>query len=140
MASSVKKTPVGAEKPKSVLSSVLFWSGWVLTALPALALLVSGITKLLKVEAVMDGFKKLEFPPDLVVSIGVVELVCLLLYLFPRTAILGAILVTGYFGGATATNVRVGENFIPPIVLGVMVWGGLFLRDRRLRAILPWRS
>jgi uncharacterized protein YndB with AHSA1/START domain len=68
-----------------------------------------------------------------------VELGCLAIYLFPRTAVLGAILLTGYLGGATATHVRIGDMFLPPILVGVLVWLGLFFRDERLRVLLPWR-
>ena len=69
--------------------------------------------------------------------LGVLELACTILYAIPRTSVLGAILLTGYLGGATATHVRVGDSFIMTVVLGVVVWGGLFLRDARLRALIP---
>jgi hypothetical protein len=67
-------------------------------------------------------------------------LACTIIYVIPRTAVLGAILLTGYLGGATATHVRLGEPFFVPIVLGVLVWGGLYLRDDRVRSLVPWRS
>jgi hypothetical protein len=69
----------------------------------------------------------------------VVELCCVLLYLIPQTAVLGAILLTGYLGGATATHVRVDEAYFMPVVVGILVWLGLYLRDPRLRALVPWR-
>lgn len=73
----------------------------------------------------------------LAVPLGILEIAVTLIYLYPRTAVLGAILVTGYLGGAVATHVRIGDAFWMPVLLGVLVWGGLFLRDLRLRALLP---
>jgi hypothetical protein len=72
-------------------------------------------------------------------TIGAVELLCTVLYAIPQTSVLGAVLLTGYLGGAVATHVRVGDPFVAPLVLGVLVWAGLFLRDARLRALLPRR-
>jgi hypothetical protein len=78
---------------------------------------------------------------SLALGLGITEVACTIIYLIPRTAVLGAILLTGYFGGATATHVRVGDpSFVGPVVLGVLVWLGLFLRDDRLRALIPLRS
>ncbi|NJN37230.1 MAG: DoxX family protein [Nitrospiraceae bacterium] len=73
-------------------------------------------------------------------GLGVLELVCVILYIIPRTAVLGAILLTGYLGGAILTHLRVGDPFIGPVVFGVFIWGGLFLRDPRVRALIPVRS
>jgi hypothetical protein len=73
-------------------------------------------------------------------GLGILELICAVIYVIPRTSMLGAILLTGYLGGAIATHVRVGEQFIMPAVLGVLIWGGLYLRDYRLRALLPLRT
>lgn len=72
--------------------------------------------------------------------IGIVELLCVVVYLIPRTSVLGAILITGYFGGAVATHVRVSDAFVIPLVLGVLAWGGLFLRDARLRELLQLKK
>jgi hypothetical protein len=96
--------------------------------------------KLVKPAPVVEGFVRLGYPESLALGIGIVELVCVVLYVIPRTSVLGAILLTGYLGGATATHLRIGEPFFAPIVLGVMVWGGLFFRDARLRALLPLRE
>jgi DoxX-like protein len=96
--------------------------------------------KLAKPAPVVEGFVRLGYPESLALGIGIVELACAVIYVIPRTSVLGAILLTGYLGGATATHVRIGEPFFMPIILGVLVWGGLFLRDERLRALLPLRQ
>jgi hypothetical protein len=116
------------------------WSGWVISVLPALLLLFSGAMKLAKPPAVVEGFTSLGWPERYALGLGVVELACTVIYLIPRTSVLGAILLTGYLGGAIATHVRMEDLFIVPhIALGVMVWLGLYLRDPRLRALVPLR-
>lgn len=120
-------------------SKKLLWTGYVMSALPALLLLFSGMTKLVKPSSVIEGFVRLGYDDSLALGIGIVELLCTILYLIPRTSVPGAILLTGYLGGATATHVRVGEPFYAPILLGMGVWGGLFLRDERLRVLLALR-
>jgi uncharacterized membrane protein YphA (DoxX/SURF4 family) len=122
------------------VSKKMLWAGYILSALPVLMLLFSGVMKLVKPAPVVEGFVRLGYPESLALGIGIVELVCAVLYVIPRTSVLGAILLTGYLGGATATHLRIGEPFFAPIVLGVMVWGGLFFRDARLRALLPLRE
>ena len=121
-------------------SKKLLWAGWIVTILPVFALTMSGVMKLVKPAQVVEGMAQSGWPEHLALGLGIVELGCTLLYAIPRTAVLGAILVTGYLGGAIATHVRVEEPFVPPAVLGVLVWLGLFLRDRRLRELLPLRS
>lgn len=121
------------------ISKKALWTGRVLSTLPVLMLLMSAVMKLVKPAPVVEGFAKLGYPEGLALGLGILELVCTLVYVNPRTAILGAILLTGYLGGATATHVRVGDPFLTPVVLGVLVWGGLYLRDERLRALLPLR-
>jgi hypothetical protein len=118
----------------------MLWAGRIISALPALMLLVSGVMKLVKPAPVVEGMTRLGYPEHLALGIGILELACTVLYLVPRTAVLGAILLTGYLGGATATHVRIGDPFIAPVVLGALVWLGLYLRDERLRALLPWQS
>ena len=106
-------------------------------------LLFSASGKFLKPPEVVEGFARLGYAESAALGLGILELGCTLVYLVPRTSILGAILLTGYLGGATATHVRVGDPlsmFIIPVILGVMVWGGLYLRDPRLRALIPLRS
>ena len=121
-------------------SKKMLWASWIMSALPALALLMSGVMKLVKPPEVAEGFAKLGWDESLALGLAIVEIACTVIYLIPRTAVLGAILLTGYLGGAVATHVRIGDPFFVPIILGMLVWGGLYLRDERLRALLPLRS
>ena len=121
------------------VSKSALWTGRVLSVLPVLMLLMSAGTKLAQTPEVVKGFA--DWPPGIAVKIGILELTCTLIYLIPRTAVLGALLLTGYLGGATAVSVRMGGPvFIMPVALGVLVWGGLYLRDPRLRALIPLTS
>jgi hypothetical protein len=113
--------------------------GYIVSALPVLLLLFSAVLKLMKPAPVVEGFAQFGFPESLIFKLGIIELACTVVYLIPRTSILGAILITGYLGGATATNVRVGAPFLGPVIAGVLVWGGLYLRDLRVRALIPLR-
>jgi uncharacterized membrane protein YphA (DoxX/SURF4 family) len=116
-------------------------AGWILSLLPALLLIFSAVMKFAKPPSVIDGFHQFGYPDRLIVPLGIVELACAILFLIPRTATLGAVLLAGYLGGAVATNVRVGNPaFIAPFLCGVVLWLGLFLRDRRLRVLLPLRQ
>lgn len=121
------------------LSKKMIWAGYGLSALPVLLLCMSGVMKLMKPASVVEGMAKMGYPESLALGIGIVELLCTALYVIPRTSVLGAILLTGYLGGATATHVRVGDPFLAPVVVGVLVWGGLFLRDRRVRELIPFK-
>jgi hypothetical protein len=114
-----------------------------MSTLPVLFMLIDGGMKLVKPRVVVLATVQLGYSEGVILPIGVVLLICTLLYVIPRTAVLGAILLTGYLGGAVATHVRVGAGAWPivfPIILGVLIWGGLFLRDIRLRALIPLRS
>jgi len=115
-----------------------------MSGLAALFLLMDAVMKFAKPDAVLKGTVELGFSESVIVPLGVVLLVSTLLYVFPRTAVLGAILLTGYLGGAVCTHVRVGNplfsHVLFPTYLGVLIWGGLLLRDRRLRALLPIRT
>jgi uncharacterized membrane protein YphA (DoxX/SURF4 family) len=111
-----------------------------MTALPVLLLLMSGVMKLARPVAVVEGFKHLGLPEYLIIPIGILELACTIIYLIPRTFVLGAILLTGFLGGAILTHLRVGEAPFAHVVFGVFIWGGLFLREPRLRALIPLRS
>jgi len=123
------------------VSSKRLWAGRIVSALAALLLLFSGTMKLFKVPAVIEGMAHYGYPEHLIVLIGMLEVGCTIVYLVPRTAVLGAILMTAYLGGATATNVRVGDSsFVGPILAGVFVWAGLYLRDKRLSEFLSLRS
>ena len=130
---------MSTETPPASESKVLLWVGRVLSTLPVLGLVMSGVMKLLNTPQVVEGMKKFGYPMNVAFGLGLVELGCTVLYVIPQTAVLGAILLTGYLGGAVATHVRIGEGFIPPVVVGVLLWGGLVLRDSRLRSVLPWR-
>ena len=118
------------------------WAGRIISALPALFLLLDGVLKLVKPAPVVEGTVRLGYPESVILPLGIVLLACTVLYVIPLTSVLGAILLTGYLGGAVATHVRVGEGLFPisfPIILGVLIWGGLFLRDERLRVLIPLR-
>ena len=122
-------------------SRAALWTGRVLSALVVLALAFSASLKLRRPPEVVESFVNMFGYPDTTLgTIGVVELACAAVYAIPQTAVLGAILVTGYLGGAVATHVRVNDVFIPPLVLGVLAWVGLYLREPRLRRLLPLRS
>ncbi len=121
-------------------SKAALWGGRVASALPALAMAMSGAMKVSHGAPVVEGFAKFGYPAGALTPIGIVELACVVLYLIPRTAVLGAILIAAYLGGAVATHVRAGEPFILPVLLGVLAWVGLWLRDPRVRALAPLRS
>ena len=115
-------------------------AGMVLTTLAALFLTFDTVLKVLKLGPAVEGTVALGYPLDSVRVIGIVELVCLVLYLVPRTSVLGALLLTGYLGGAIATHVRIGNplftHILFPVYVALFVWGGLFLRDPRLAELL----
>jgi DoxX-like protein len=120
-------------------TSTTIWAGRILTGLLGLFLLFDSSMKIVKAKAAVDGTIQVGYPEGLIVPIGITLLVCLILYLIPRTSILGAILLTGYLGNATATMVRVESPlFLFPAGFG-LVWLGLYLRDERLRSIIPLR-
>jgi len=135
MQSSIQTAPVSRKR---------IWAGRILSALPLLFLLLDGVAKLVKPAPVVEGTVKLGYPETVIVPLGIVLLTCTILHVIPRTSVLGAILLTGYLGGAVATHVRVGDplftHVLFPIYLGVLIWGGLYLRDDRLHALIPLRS
>ena len=124
-------------------SKKMLWAGRIISSLVVLFLLFDSAIKLMKLPPAVEGTILLGYPENLVFGIGIVELVCILVYVIPRTSVLGAILLTGYLGSAIATNLRVGNplftHVLFPIYVGVLVWGGLFLREERLRALIPLR-
>ena len=123
-------------------SKKLLWAGRVISALPALFLLMDVVMKLLKTALVVEETVRLEYP-DIMFGLGLVLLACNVLYIIPKTSVLGAILLTGYLGGAVASHVRVGEGLFPvffPVMVGVLIWLGLYLRDGRLRSLIPLRD
>jgi len=116
------------------------WGSWILSGLPGALLLASAGAKFAKPAGFEQGFTNFGWPIALATPIGVVELLCTVLYFIPRTSVLGAILLTGYLGGAIATHVRIGDAWIGPFLFGAMLWGGLYLRDPRIRALIPLKS
>jgi hypothetical protein len=121
------------------ISNKRLWAARCLSGCAALFLLVDGGMKLFKPPVVVESTLQLGYPASAIVGIGIILLACTILYLIPRTAILGAVLLTGYLGGAVATHVRVRApwfNILFPVIFGCLVWGGLYLRDRRLQIVL----
>ena len=120
------------------------WIGRVLSGLVVLFLIPDGIIKFIKPAPVVDAFAHLGWPLSLANVLGVVLLLCTAVYVLPRTSVLGAILLTGYLGGAVATHLRAGDplfsHVLFPTYLGVVLWLGLYLRDSRLRALIPLRG
>ena len=119
------------------------WTARILAGWVVLFLLFDAVIHILKIAPVVQAFSQLGYPLSTAVGLGVVEIVCVVLYVVPRTSVLGAILLTGYLGGATATQLRIGAPAFPllfPVIVGVLIWGALLLRDGRLRALLPLRS
>ena len=120
------------------------WTGRGLSALAVLFLVFDSIAKLLEAAPVVAASTQLGYPASTVFPIGVILLLCVVAYVIPPTAVLGAVLLTGYLGGAVATHVRVGNPLFShalfPLYVALFVWGGLFLREARLRALFPWRT
>ena len=126
------------------LSKKALWGGRLVSGVVTAFLLFDAVIHLLKPAPVVEAFAKLHLPLSLAVEIGIVELLCLVLYVIPRTSILGAVLLTGYLGGAvaiqmTTSNSLFGEILFP-VYVGILVWGGIYLRDDRLRTLFPWRG
>jgi hypothetical protein len=123
------------------ISKKMIWTGRVVSAIPILLMLFSAAMKFAKPVPVVQGMVRFGYPESQLFLLGVLESLSCVVYLIPRTAVLGAILMTGYLGGATASNVRIGDpSYIMTVFLGVCVWGGLFFRDERVRALIPFRQ
>jgi len=124
------------------ISKGALWAGRIISALVVLFMLFDSITKILRTQQVIDATVRIGFPVSTIVGIGVTLLISTILYVIPQTSILGAILLTGYLGGATAANVRASPlfNTVFPILFGILAWLGLYLREGRLRALLPLKS
>jgi hypothetical protein len=123
------------------VSKTRLWAGRTISAIPVLLLLFSGVMKLAKPVSILQGFAHYGYPEYLILLIGSLEIVCTIVYAIPRTSVLGAILVTAYLGGATASNVRIGDpSYVITVLLGVLAWIGLYLRDERLHALVPLKS
>jgi DoxX-like family len=120
------------------------WAGRILSGFVVLFLIVDASMKILMVPAAVEGTVKIGYPASVIPVLGILQIACLIVYLIPRTAPLGALLWTGYLGGAIATHVRIGDPLFShtlfPIYVAALLWGGLWLRDRRLHALLSARS
>ena len=127
----------------SARSKGALWTGWGMSGLVVLFLLFDGVTKLAMERHVVEATKEIGYPVDVIPVLGIICLVCTILYAIPRTAVLGAILLTAFLGGAIASKVRIEDPLFSSTFFGVyfavLAWGGLYLRDDRLRALLPWR-
>lgn len=124
---------------RPTVSRGLWWTGAVLSALPVLMLLFSAMGKFFKPAGMEVNVEPLGWRMDQMTTLGIVEVACIVLYVIPQTAVFGAVLLTAYLGGATATHVRIGEPFFIPIIVGVFVWVGLYLREPRLWPLAPFR-
>ncbi len=114
--------------------------GWILAVLPAIMLCMSSYFKFFPNQEALDGMAKSGMPLQIVAPIGIVELISAILFLIPQTAVLGAILLTGYLGGAVFAHVRMVEPFFFPIIFGVFIWGSLWFRDERVKSLIPFRK
>jgi hypothetical protein len=122
------------------VSKGMLWTGRVLSALPVPLFVVSGVMKFVMNPEVAKSFEHLGLPLRIATGLGITEIACTIIYAIPQTCVLGAILLTGYLGGAILTQLRVGEPIIMPIILGVVLWLGVFLREPRLHVLLPLRK
>ena len=120
-------------------STKTLWAGRIISALPALFLFLDSVGKLIIPPQVLEGTVRLGYSENVILPLGIILLTCTVVYVIPRTSVLGAILLTGYLGGAVATHVRVGDglfSYFFPIIIGALLWGGLYLRNNRLRALI----
>lgn len=120
-------------------SGKMVWTGRVIAALIALLFLFSAFMKIKGGPEVAEGLRHLGLPESMLVPLAILEASCVVIYLIPPTAVLGAILLTGYIGGAICTHWRVGDPFYLHILLGILVWLALYVRESRLWAVLPLR-
>jgi hypothetical protein len=122
-------------------SRTVTWAGRAASGLVGLFLLFDAVIKILRLSFAVEATTQLGYPADAVFPIGVIELVCLALYVIPRTSVLGAILLTGHLGGAVATHLRIGSPLLGftlfPLYVAALLWGGLYLRNERLRTVVP---
>ena len=121
-------------------NGTIAWVGRVISVLPSLVFAISAFMKLKGGAEVTEGMAHLGLPEPLIVPLAILEISCVVIYLIPATAVLGAILLTGYIGGAICTHLRVGDPFFLQIAIGILVWLGLYLRESRLRELIPLRT
>ena len=124
----------------AVTSTKITWAGRVISVLPCLLFLLSAFLKVKDGPEVLKGFAHLGIPVSMMVPLAILELSCVVIYLIPATSVLGAILLTGYVGGAICTHWRVGDPFYAQVGLGILIWLGLYLRESRLKALIPLRT
>ncbi len=122
------------------MQAKLMWTGRVISGLIALLLTLSAVMKLMGGAEVREGFAHMGLPASLRAPLGILELSCVVIYVIPATSIIGAILLTGYIGGAIVTHLRIGEPVYMQIVLGLLIWLGLYLREQRLKSLIPLRT
>ncbi len=131
---------MASNNPANAVSNGQLWAGRIVSALPILFLLMDGLMKLAKPSFVVEATVQLGYQESVIIPLGIVLTICTILYAIPRTSVLGAILVTGYLGGAVATHVHQSDSHFKilfPVVFGILIWGGLYLRDARMRVLLP---
>jgi len=116
------------------------WIGRVVSTLTSLVFLMSGVMKLKGGAEVMQGMDHLGLPASLILPLAILEIACAVIYLIPKTSILGAILLTGFIGGAICAHLRVGDPYFVQIIIGMLIWLGLYLREDRLKGLIPLRS
>ena len=126
------------------VSKARLWTGRILSALPALFLLMDGIMKVMKPYFVVKATVELGYPENVIFGLGIAVLICVILYIIPYTSVVGAILLTGYLGGAVASHLRHGDplfsHVLSPVYFAILLWGGLYLREPRLSALVPFRK
>jgi hypothetical protein len=126
------------------VSKARLWTGRILSALPALFLLMDGIMKVMKPDFVVKATVELGYPENVIFGLGIAVLICVILYIIPYTSVVGAILLTGYLGGAVASHLRHGDplfsHVLSPVYFAILLWGGLYLREPRLSALVPFRK
>jgi hypothetical protein len=125
------------------VSKAALWIGRSMSILVVLFFLLDGVMKLFKPAPVVEATEKLGYQQSVIVPLGIILIACTVLYMIPRSAVLGAILLTGYLGGAVASHLRAGDDLFPilfPVVFGLLAWGGLYLRDPRIRDVVPMRK
>ncbi len=127
-----------------IVSKRRLWTGWIMTGMALLFLLFDSTIHLMMINPVIESFKRLGFPVEFAATVGILELVSLVIYAIPRVSVLGAILLTGYLGGAVASQLRIGAPLFStalfPVYIGILVWGGLYLRDNRVRALISFQQ
>lgn len=133
--------PIALQSQGSARPKWMNWTGWAMTGLMIAFLLFDSVSKILLEQHVVAATTQIGYPLDVIRPLGIICLVCTILYAIPRTSILGAILLTGYLGGAIASKVRIEDPLFASVLFGVyfglLIWGGLYFRDARLRALIP---